>query len=90
MNAVDKKYHRLSELYKKHEDFKENPTIWDIALWFNKMTYDEKKLIVIQDSRIARQNARCLHAYIVGRIGMDQFFTAAELEMQNLLLGGLK
>lgn len=80
-NAVDKRYHRLNELWKGWEKYEKRPDLKNCAMFLNWIIYKEKKYPVIQDGRLAKQVCKSLHAYNEEEIGLEHFVSRYDLEM---------
>lgn len=79
-NAIDKRFHRLNEMWKEWEKYEDRPDLENAGLFLNWIIYSEKKYPVIQDGRIAKQVCKNLHAYNRGSMELGHFIGKNDLE----------
>lgn len=89
-NAVDKKYHRYSELFK--ENYKEYKKIFGelnrkitIARWLGNQMFKEKTIPVIADKKHRTQLLECLKAYIWEESQISMWLTEKDYKNYEMI-----
>lgn len=85
-NAVDKRYHRLSEMFKEdndlstiiHESELKKKEI--ISKWLGNQMFKTKKIPVIADKKHRTQMLECLKAYLLEESHIDMWMTKEDYE----------
>lgn len=74
-NAVDKRFHRLTEMYKENSKYYKEPTITNVARFLSDMMFKQKTIPVIVCQKHREQLCMSLWAYIQESIMPDLFLS---------------
>jgi hypothetical protein len=87
-NAVDQRFHRYTELYNEHTEYKDNkyPSLATCALFIGDLMFVSKQIPVIIDDKARKNVVKCFWAYYNGRCDFNMLLyekdkTAALLEL---------
>lgn len=83
-NAVDKRYHKLNEMYLNWDKYELDDTLYNVSIFVNDMMFKKKTIAVIQDSRVCRQMVKGLHAYNRGSMDLLHFMSKSDFEEVKL------
>lgn len=86
-NASDQRFHRLTELYDKHPEYKDNkyPSLYTCSMFIGDIMFKSKLIPVVIDDKARKNICKCFHAYYTGNADINMMMTKNDVETYMLL-----